>query len=42
MFPQEWFGRVDLIVAGVIALVLLVGLIVEIPDIVRYTRIKSM
>ncbi len=36
------FGMVDVVVAGLIVLVGIVLLIVEIPDMVRYMKIKSM
>lgn len=40
--PQESFGRVDLIVASVIALIAIVALITAMPDLVRYIKMKSM
>ncbi|MGA8267530.1 MAG: hypothetical protein WB787_07190 [Candidatus Acidiferrales bacterium] len=36
------FGIVDVVVAGLIAFVAVILLIVEIPDMVRYMKIKSM
>jgi|HubBroStandDraft_4_1064222.scaffolds.fasta_scaffold47084_3 hypothetical protein len=40
--PQEWFGRLDLIVAGVVILVVIITLLANIPSLARYAKIKSM
>ncbi len=42
MIPQQLFGRVDLIVAAVVVAGLFIAFLIEIPDIARYLRIKSM
>ena len=42
MIPQELFGRIDLIVAGLVVAALFITFLIEIPDIARYFKIKSM
>jgi hypothetical protein len=42
MIPQTLFGRIDLIVAAVVAAGLFIAFLIEIPDIARYLKIKSM
>jgi hypothetical protein len=42
MIPQTLFGRIDLIVAAVVAAGLFIAFLIEIPDIARYFKIKSM
>ena len=42
MIPQSLFGRIDLIIAAVVAAAFFIAFLIEIPDIARYLRIKSM
>ncbi len=36
------FGLVDLIVVGAVALTAIIVLLIEIPDLLRYMKIRSM
>jgi hypothetical protein len=36
------FGLVDLIIAGALVLTAIIVLVVEIPEVVRYMKIRSM
>jgi hypothetical protein len=40
--PMNMFGLVDLVIAGIIALFAIIVFFVEIPDLVRYMKMKSM
>jgi hypothetical protein len=42
MIPHALFGRVDLIVAAVVAAGLFIAFLIGIPDLARYLKIKSM
>jgi len=42
MFPQQMFGRVDVVVAAVVVVGVFIAFLIEIPDIARYFKIKSM
>lgn len=42
MLPQQMFGRVDVVVAAVVVAAVFIAFLIEIPDIARYFKMKSM
>lgn len=40
--PANLFGMVDVVIGGIIALLIIIAILVEIPDLTRYMKIKSM
>jgi hypothetical protein len=40
--PANMFGMVDVVIGGILALLIIIAILVEIPDLTRYMKIKSM
>jgi hypothetical protein len=39
---MQMFGLVDLVIGGIIALFIIIVFLVELPDLVRYMKMKAM